>query len=161
MLSLVPDGRTALYDAIIAGLDRIERGLRARKVLIVISDGGDNASRATLEHALAKARGSDAEIYTIGLFDSDDRDKNPAVLAAFAEATGGARYLPRSAGPLLQDCERIAKNIRSGYTLAYEPPAHDGSYRRVEVTVESQDQRRIVVRTRPGYFAGDRRPSHP
>src|SRR4029078_1499994 len=113
------------------------------------------------EQALARARQSDAEIYTIGIFDEDDHDKNPGVLASFAKVTGGERYLPRSAGPLLQDCERIAKNIRSAYTLAYEPPVHDGSYRRVEVTIESPEHRRIVVRTRPGYVAGDRRSSHP
>ena len=105
-----------------AGLDRLDEGSRSRKVLIVMSDGGDNASRATLEQVLERARQSNATIYTIGLFDADDPDANPGVLKALAQTTGGERFLPRSAGPLLLACKRIARDIRSGYTIAFEPP---------------------------------------
>jgi VWFA-related protein len=151
--SLVPEGRTALYDALIAGLDHLDQGTRARKILIAISDGGDNASRARLDHVLERARKSNATIYTIGIFDKDDPDRNPGVLKSLAETTGGERFLPRSAGPLILACERIAREIRSGYTIGYTPPERDGAYHRVRVVVESPD-RKLRIRTRPGYFAG-------
>ena len=150
--SLRPVGRTALYDAVLAGLDRLDEGSRSRKVLIVLSDGGDNASRATLDDVLERARRSDAAIYTIGLFDSTDPDRNPGVLKALAQTTGGERYLPDSPSPLLHACERIARDIRSGYTIAFEPAARDGRYHKVEVKVD-RSGRKLSVRTRPGYVA--------
>jgi VWFA-related protein len=147
-----PDGRTALYDGLMDGLDHLASGSRARKVLVVVSDGGDNASDATLDAVLARARASNAAIYTIGIFDADDMDKNPGVLKSLASTTGGERFLPRSAGELLAACETIAREIRGGYTIGYVPPARDGAYHRVKVVVDSP-ARKLNVRTRPGYFA--------
>ena len=151
--SLRPEGRTALYDAVMAGLDRLDEGSRARKVLIVMSDGADNTSRATLDQVLERARHSDATIYTIGLFEPDDPDANPGVLKSLAQMTGGERFLPRSASPLLLACQRIARDIRSGYTIAFEPAKRDGRYHRVKVEVDRADGRRLAVRARPGYVA--------
>ena len=151
--SLQPEGRTALYDAVMAGLDRLDQGSRSRKVLIVMSDGGDNMSQATLDQVLERARRSNATIYTIGLFDRDDPDANPGVLQSLARATGGERYLPRSPGPLLLACRRIALDIRSGYTLAFAPSKRDGRYHQIAVEVGRTNGRRPEVRTRPGYFA--------
>jgi VWFA-related protein len=151
--SIQPDGRTALYDGLMDGLDHLATGNRARKVLIVISDGGDNASAATLETVLARARASNAAIYTIGIFDADDMDKNPGVLKSLAQTTGGERFLPHSAGELLTACERIAREIRGGYTIGYVPPARDGAYHRVRVEVAPMPGRKLNLRTRPGYFA--------
>ena len=154
--SMRPDGRTALYDALMAGIEQLALGSRARKVLVVISDGGDNASDAVLETVLARARESNAAIYTIGVYDADDVDKNPGVLKSLAHATGGERFLPRSPGDLLQACERIAREIRSGYTIGYVPPDRDGSYHRVRVEVQPSATQKIKIRTRPGYFAAGR-----
>lgn len=153
LASMVPEGRTALYDALVSGLDHLADGTRPRKVLILISDGGDNASRATLDRVLARARASNATIYTIGIFEPEDPDKNPGVLKSLAQITGGERFLPRSTGALLQACERIAREIRSGYTIGYVPPDRDGAYHRIRVVLNAPD-RRLTVRTRPGYFAG-------
>jgi Ca-activated chloride channel family protein len=154
--SIRPDGRTALYDGLMDGLDHLTQGTRARKVLVVISDGGDNASDAKLETVLARARDSNAAIYTIGIFDQDDLDRNPGVLKSLAQTTGGERFLPRSPGDLLTACERIAREIRAGYTIGYVPPARDGAYHRVRVEIEPASARRLNVRTRPGYFAAGR-----
>jgi Ca-activated chloride channel homolog len=153
LMALVPDGRTALYDALIAGLDRLATGTRPRRVLVLISDGGDNASTATLRDVLARARASNVTIYTIGVFDRDDPDTNAGVLKSIASTTGGERFLPQSAGPLLSDCQRIAREIRSGYTIGYVPPDHDGAFHRVRVSVDAPDGQKVNVRTRPGYFA--------
>jgi VWFA-related protein len=151
--SLNPDGRTSLYDAVIAGLEHLDEGSHARKVLIVISDGGDNASRATLDQVVDRARHTDATIYTIGLFEPDDRDANPGVLKSLAQMTGGERFLPSSPGPLLNACRRIARDIRSGYTIAFEPSKRDGKYHHVQVDIDRSDGRRLAVRARPGYIA--------
>ena len=158
--SVHADGRTALYDGLMAGLDHLAKGTRARKVLVVISDGGDNASEATLDRVLARARDSNAAIYTIGIYDNDDMDKNPGVLKSLARTTGAERYLPRSPGDLLRACERIARDIRAGYTIGYAPPARDGAYHRVKVELDPSSARGLNVRTRPGYFAAGR-PAQP
>lgn len=158
--SLRAEGRTSLYDALIAGMDHLHSGSRARKALVVISDGGDNASQATLDQVLARARDSNAAIYTVGVYDDNDVEKNPGVLKSLARTTGGERFLPRSAGELMQACQRIARDIRSGYTLGYVPPDRDGAYHRVRVEIAPGDTRKLNVRTRPGYFAAAR-PTQP
>jgi Ca-activated chloride channel homolog len=154
--SIRPDGRTALYDGLIDGLDRLDAGTRPRKVLILISDGGDNASVSARDAVLERARRSNAAIYTIGLFDELDPDRNPRLLKQLARETGGERYLPASAGPLLSACDRIAREIRAGYTIGYAPPDRDGAFHRVRVEVKPAEGRRVDVRTRPGYFAAGR-----
>jgi Ca-activated chloride channel family protein len=151
--TLRPDGRTALYDGLIAGLTRAAAGAQARKVLVLISDGGDNASHATQSEVLAKARAANVTIYTIGVFDQNDEDANPGILKALAEATGGERFLPHSAGPLIGACAHIAREIRSGYTIGYVPPDRDGAFHRVRVQVDADSGRKLTIRTRPGYFA--------
>jgi len=153
LLSIRPEGRTALYDALIEGLDRLDEGARARKALVLISDGGDNASAAKLDTVLQRARKSNAAIYTIGLFDADDPDRNPGVLKSLARETGGERFLPHSAGPLMTACQHIAREIRAGYTIGYAPPDRDGNFHRIRVQIEPADPRHLDVRTRPGYFA--------
>ncbi|HKB12238.1 MAG TPA: VWA domain-containing protein [Vicinamibacterales bacterium] len=155
MTSVRPDGRTSLYDGIISAFDYLSQGSRARKTLVVISDGGDNASAAQLNDVLRRARDSNAAIYTVGIYDDTDIDRNPRVLKALAEATGGARHLPRSPGDLLRTCHQIAREIRSGYTIGYVPPDHDGAYHRVRVVIEA-GERKLNIRTRPGYFASGR-----
>jgi Ca-activated chloride channel family protein len=150
---LVPDGQTALYDALVAGLDRLSAATRERKVLVLVSDGADNRSRATLADVLARARAANVAIYTVGLFDEAGLDRNPGVLKALSAATGGERFLPRSPGLLLQACQRIARDIRHTYMLAYEPPDRDGEYHEVRVKIEPPGRGRLTVRTRPGYVA--------
>ncbi len=151
--TLVPEGRTSLYDGLIHALDRLTTGSRTRRALVLISDGGDNASTATLDQVLAKARSSNAAIYTIGVFDDYDPDKNPGVLKSIANATGGERFLPRSAGPLMAACQHIAREIRSGYTIGYTPPDRDGAFHRIRVEVAGDGKRKLTAKTRPGYFA--------
>jgi VWFA-related protein len=154
--ALIAQGRTALYDGLTASLDRMGSAKKPRKALIVVSDGGDNASRSTLDHVLMAARQSDVTIYTIGLFDPDDPEKNPGVLKTLAQATGGERFLPRSPSELVQVCERIARELRSGYTIGYPPPDRDGAYHRIRVEVAGE-RGKLQVRTRPGYFAANPR----
>ncbi|PWT85656.1 MAG: hypothetical protein C5B57_02560 [Blastocatellia bacterium] len=151
--SLTAEGQTALYDALTAGLRRIARATKTRRALVVVSDGGDNASHVSLDRVLADARRSNVMIFTIGLFDVHDPDQNIGVLKSLAQSTGGERFLPKSPALLLQACERIARELRSGYTLGYIPPDRDGAFHRVRVEVEPFHSEKLTVRTRPGYFA--------
>ncbi len=155
MMAVRPDGQTALYDGITMAFEHLSRGSRSRKALVVISDGGDNASTAKLDEVLKLARDSNAPIYTVGIYDDTDIDRNPRVLKELAHTTGGERYLPRSPGDLMRVCNQIAHEIRSGYTIGYVPPDHDGTYHRVRVVLDARP-RKLNVRTRPGYFASGR-----
>ena len=148
-------GQTALYDAVDVALDHLSKGDRDKKVLIVISDGGDNASKQKFASALAMAKRSNATIYSIGIFDDQDGDQNPGVLRRFAEETGGETFLPESAKDVVPICERIARDIRSQYTLAYLPTnsRQDGAYRVVQTRAGATGRGRLSVHTRSGYFA--------
>ena len=149
------DGETALYDAIAVALDRLKKGDREKKVLIVVSDGGDNASKHKLAEIMALAGQPNAIIYTIGIFDDQDPDRNPVVLKRLAKETGGASYLPESLAEVTPICERIAHDIRNQYTIAYVPTnrKRDGTYRVIQVKASARGRGRLSVRTRTGYFA--------
>jgi VWFA-related protein len=153
-------GQTALYDAIAGGLEELRAANRDRKVLIVISDGGDNASARSLTQVMKLAGQSTAVIYTVGIFDEEDPDRKPGVLKRLAATTGGEAYLPKEFNEVTAICERIARDIRHRYTIGYVPsnPARDGSYRAIRVVARGKDHDKLSVRTRTGYFAGDGEP---
>lgn len=148
-------GKTALYDAIQLGLKRLSLATRAKKVLIVISDGGDNASRHDLASTVEAAKRADVAIYTIGFFDQYDKDRNPRVLKRLARITGGEAFFPHQPEAAGKICERIAGEIRTQYTIGYVPANArlDGSYRRTRVKVTSLHRGKLLVRTRDGYVA--------
>jgi Ca-activated chloride channel family protein len=150
-------GQTALFDAIHAGLIQLDRAGETRRVLIVISDGGDNASRTSFDQVLDEALRRDVVIYCIGLYDRIDTDAKPGVLRALAEATGGETFLPDRIDEVRPDLEHIARDIRSSYTLGYVPPA-DGADRRrheVHVKVRPPDHRKLEVRARSAYVGDE------
>ncbi len=146
-------GRTALYDAITAALKQLRKGTREKKVLIVISDGGDNASRATLARTMEAAKESDAIIYTVGLFDIDDADRNPRVLEHLARSTGGEAYLPKEPSEVVGICREIARDIRSQYTLGFSPPPDAGTaWHTLRVVATAPGMSHLTVRARTGYY---------
>jgi len=146
-------GQTSLYDGIAAALDRLKQGNRDKKVLILISDGGDNASKHTLAQVIDMAKQSTAIIYAIGIFDEQDGDQNPVVLRRFAKETGGEAFFPESSRDVTSICEGIARDIRNQYTLTYVPTiaSQDGRYRAIEVKASAPGRGRLSVRTRAGY----------
>jgi Mg-chelatase subunit ChlD len=92
------------------------KGSQDKKVLIVINDGGDNASAQSLARVTSIAGQSSAIIYTIGLFNEDDPDRNPGVLNRLAQATGGEAFFPDQLSEATAVCERIAQDIRNQHT---------------------------------------------
>ncbi|MGA2113142.1 MAG: VWA domain-containing protein [Bryobacteraceae bacterium] len=153
-------GRTALYDALEAGMDRLKKATLDKKALIAITDGEDNASRHTLRQVLEDAGRSDVIIYTIGLFDEDEHDTNPGVLKKIADATGGEAFPPRDTTAVVPTCEQIAKDIRNQYTIAYIPsnPKLDNTRRTIKVTAAGHHGEKLLVRTRSYYIASPARP---
>ena len=148
-------GRTALFDAIAAGLDYLGRGRHQRRVLVIVSDGGDNASRTTFDEVVTKTQASNAVIYTVALGDPVDRDANPGLLRRIAQANGGEMFAPRDAGDITEVLQRIAQDIRHTYTLGYVSTntARDGVFRQIRLIVQSPKNRRLIVRSREGYLA--------
>ncbi|MBS1875990.1 MAG: VWA domain-containing protein [Acidobacteria bacterium] len=152
-------GRTALYDAILAGFDGLARSKLEKKALIVVSDGADNASRAGLDDVLRRAGLSNVMVYTIGLFDEFGNDRNPGVLRKIARATGGEAFMPERTDAVVRICRRIAHDIRSQYTIGYSPVDRrlDGSYRSIVVTARGSRGGPLAVRARAGYLASPER----
>jgi Ca-activated chloride channel family protein len=155
--AIVARGMTAIYDGIASGLSRLEHAKHTRQVLIVVSDGGDNASTIKRDEVMQRVRESDATVYTVALVDPLIRDgSNPGLLRRLARSTGGEFYYPRKADDIPHAFESIARDIRNAYTLAYTPTRTDGAAqgrrRKVNVYVRSKDGRVLTVRTRDGYF---------
>jgi Ca-activated chloride channel homolog len=148
-----PEGRTALYDAIIAGLHQLEMGRRAKKTLIVISDGGDNISTHSFSEVMRQVLESRATIYTIGIFEEQDKDKNPEVLKKLANVSGGVTFLPKTLDEVVPICRQIAKDIRTRYTIGYVPAdvARKGM-RHLKVSVTAKDHEKLIARTRTSYL---------
>jgi Ca-activated chloride channel family protein len=156
-------GSTALYDAVIGSLDHLKKGTRDKKVLLVVTDGEDNASRHSLANAVEQAQRSNALIYAVGVFSDDDikhgrrgMKKARTALSQLTNATGGLVFFPENAADTEAICTQIAHDIRNQYTLAYYPTnvARDGTFRSVHV--ELLPPRGVVklrVRTRSGYYA--------
>lgn len=147
-------GETALYDAMVMALERLQEGRRDKKVLLVISDGGDNASTHTLAQVTGIAERSSAIIYAVGVFDEGDLDRNLRVLHRLVQATGGEAFFPQGLGEVVGICERIAREIRNQYTIGYVPTAaaRSGAYRTVRVAARATGHGRLFVRTRTGYI---------
>jgi len=149
-------GRTALFDAITTGLNYLRQGHQERKVLVLVSDGGDNASRTTFADVMRRTQSSNVLIYTVGLMDPIERDSNPRVLKRIAEASGGEAFMPRDVQQITDVLRHIARDIRHTYTIGYvsSNPVRDGRFRTVRLAVQPPDGRRVIVRTRGGYLAG-------
>jgi Ca-activated chloride channel family protein len=154
-----PSSSTALYDATTNSLERLKRGYKDKKVLLVVSDGEDNSSHHSLDAALQEAQRSSALIYAVGLLreekpESAERDRQ--ALLALTRATGGAALFPENLEDVEATCTEIARDIRHQYTLAYYPTnsRKDGSFRAVRVQiVPPAGSGAIAARTRTGYYA--------
>jgi Ca-activated chloride channel homolog len=153
ILNTPTSGETALYDALAAALDRLAKVSSDKKVLLLVSDGGDNASKHTFSEVLRVAQSSSVIIYTVGLFDEHSFDQNPKVLKKFAQETGGEAYFPHSEAETVNVCRQIAGAIRHQYTLGYSPTdTSRPGYRKIDVRVTASGRGKLFVRTRAGYY---------
>lgn len=151
-------GMTAIYDGVHAGLKRLEKAQHSRQVLIVVSDGEDNASAAKRNDTISRVRLADATIYAVALTDPLIKGGDVGFLRKLARETGGDAFHTRRVEQLPDVFGRIAKDIRSAYTLAYAPArgtaTAPGERKRhaVQVYVRTAKGGAVRVRTRDGYF---------
>lgn len=172
---LRPRGGTALYDAIIQGLALLQQGRHRKKALLVVTDGNDTVSTASLREAMASAQQSEAIIYALGIghgeqgsfgHTGNSRDYvDVDVLNSLADATGGRAFLlegthsRNGVDQVDQAAQQVGAELRGQYTIAYKPvnKTKDGTYRKVTIKVISHPD--YQVRTRAGYFAPKQRAS--
>jgi VWFA-related protein len=154
LFDMKPEGRTALYDAVVMALAELDRGGWDRKAAVIFSDGGDTASTETLEDALERVQRSNALIYAIGLGSDLNPYRSPKILKQLARASGGEAYFPEAGHELQKVCESIATEMRSQYTLTYAPSnaRREGRYRDIEVRLVSPTAKHFRIRAREGYY---------
>ncbi|MGD0297611.1 MAG: VWA domain-containing protein [Bryobacteraceae bacterium] len=150
-------GGTAMREAISMSIDYLkEKGKNHKKVLLVVTDGNDNASTISLEHLVDRARQNEVLIYTIGLLDEEEHHEAKAAkraLNALTRESGGLSFYPKGVAEVDAIALQVAHEIRNQYTIAYSPlnDARDGSFRQIKVLVNGPGHPQ--VRTRTGYYA--------
>ena len=150
-------GGTAMRDAIDLSMEYLKtKAKRDKKVIVVVTDGNDNASEMTLEKLTQKSQQREVLIYSIGLLDEEEHreaKRCKRALDTLATATGGLSYYPKGVDDVGAFTVKVAHDIRNQYILGYTPTntALDGSYRQIKVVVDAHN--RPIVRTRTGYYA--------
>jgi Ca-activated chloride channel family protein len=150
-------GGTALYDAVVASAEQLKQSKLQKKVLFVVTDGEDNASRESLEQAIRHLQEENGPtVYAIGLLGEEKQRRARRALETLAERTGGISFLPKTLAEVDDISRTVAHDIRSQYTLGYKPttPKSEGGYRSVRVDAKAKGYSKLTVRTRSGYYAG-------
>jgi VWFA-related protein len=150
-------GGTALYDALVATSDHLMKSAKLqKKIILVVTDGEDTASRDTLEQAVRTiAVDGGPTVYTIGLLGQEREKKARRALRILAEQTGGVAFFPAGVNEVEAISQQIAHDIRNQYTIGYKPstPKMEGGYRQVKVDAAASGYKKLSVRTRSGYYA--------
>ncbi|HUK25990.1 MAG TPA: VWA domain-containing protein [Terriglobales bacterium] len=149
-------GGTALYDAIYHAcrdkLNREKTEQPVRHAIIVVSDGEDNQSEATLGQAIEMAQRGQVIIYAISTDDSGLILRGDKILAQLAAATGGRAFFPFKMKDITRAFGAIEDELRSQYVVSYRPADFDadGRYRAIQITSDRKD---LTIRAREGYYA--------
>jgi len=150
-------GGTAMRDAVRMSVDHIkEKAKKDKKVILVVTDGNDNASIISLENLVKTAQQSEVTVYAIGLLSEEERreaKQAKRALDLLTEATGGQAYYPKELADVERIAHQVAHDIRNQYTITYTPgnQSLDGSFRQIRVAATGPGH--PVVRTRTGYYA--------
>jgi len=156
-------GGTALFDAVVASADKLATDAkRPKQVIVLITDGEDNASTLNLEQAIRRVQQlSGPVIYTIGLLFGDEMSHGEVrharhALEMLSNETGGIAFFPKSIEQIDQIAAEVARDIRAQYTLGYHStkPSSESGFRRVMVEARTGIRNKLTVRTRTGYFPG-------
>ena len=156
-------GGTALYDAVVASGEHLKKnGKLEKKVLFVVTDGEDNASRESLEQAVKRLQEENGPtVYAIGLLGEERQRRAKKALQLMTERTGGISFFPKSLDEVDEISKQVAHDIRNQYTLGYKPsnPKSSGGYRQIKVEAKGKGYGKLTVRTKSGYYAGQERAS--
>lgn len=164
-------GGTALLDAIIASADYAhEAGKHRRKALVIITDGLEKNSSVKEKAVLDAMREDEVQIYLVGFIEDEDESrsffgKSPAekartLLTRLAEESGGRAFFPKEVSEMSAIATQIARDLRTQYLISYYPTneRRDGTYRNVRVNIAPKGTRKLIARTRQGYFARSETP---
>ena len=156
-------GGTALYDAVVASADHLQQNAKLQKrVLFVVTDGEDNASRESLEQAVRRLQKENGPtVYAIGILGEEKARRARRALQTLAERTGGIAFLPKTVDEVDQISRTVAHDIRNQYTIGYKPttPKNVPGYRTIRVDARAHGHGKLSVRTRSGYYAGQEQAS--
>jgi Ca-activated chloride channel homolog len=152
-------GGTALYDAVVASAEHLKRNARLeKKILFVVTDGEDNASNENLEQAVKQLQVENGpSVYSIGILGDEEHPKKARrALEIISDRTGGIAFFPRTLDEVDEISKTIAHDIRNQYTIGYKPtnPKTAGGFRQIRVEAKSKGHKKMVVRTKSGYYAG-------
>jgi VWFA-related protein len=157
-------GGTAMRDAIRMSIDHLkEKARRDKKVILVVTDGNDNASMISLDALVRLAQQDDVLVYAIGLLTEEEKreaSKAKRALGILVENTGGQVFYPKDVSEVEKIAHDVAHDIRNQYTIAYTPTnsALDGTFRQIKLVVKAPGN--PVARTRSGYYAApDKKPT--
>jgi len=149
--SVQAEGWTSLFDAIYLGINQMKHASHARKVLLVLSDGGDNNSRYSEREIINLVKEADVRIFSISIFDKSSS------LEAITEESGGRAFRVRKLEELPDLAATVSEELHSEYVLGFSPAERpiDGKYRRVKVTAVPQTVGGQPVRTswKRGYYS--------
>ncbi|HWR14979.1 MAG TPA: VWA domain-containing protein [Terriglobales bacterium] len=151
-------GGTALYDAVVASAEHLKKNAKLdKRVILVVTDGEDNASRESLEQAIRKLEAEDGPtVYSIGILGEERQKRARRALSTLAERTGGISFFPRDISEVDSITRAVAHDIRNQYIIGYKPATSkaEGGYRTVKVEAKAPGHGKLFVRTRTGYYAG-------
>jgi Ca-activated chloride channel family protein len=152
-------GGTALYEAVVASAEHLKRNARLeRKVLFVVTDGEDNASRESLEQAVKQLQEENGpSVYAIGILGDEEHPRRAKrALETIAQRTGGLAFFPRTLDEVDEISREVAREIRNQYTIGYKPtnPRSSGGFRQIRVEAKMKGHGKMTVRTKSGYYAG-------
>jgi Ca-activated chloride channel family protein len=152
-------GGTALYEAVVASAEHLKKnGRLERKVLFVVTDGEDNASRESLEQAVKQLQEENGpSVYAIGILGNEEHPKRARrALEIVAQRTGGLAFFPKTLDEVDEISRQVAHDIRNQYTIGYQPtnPRSSGGFRTIRVEAKSRSHGKLEVRTKSGYYAG-------
>jgi len=150
-------GGTALYDAIVASADYLQKSPLQRKVIFVVTDGEDDASQESLEQAVHRLQQENGPtVYAIGLLGQEKARKAKRALEIMSDRTGGESFFPPTLNEVDEISRSIAHDIRNQYTITYRPstPKTVGGFRSIHVDARARQYKKLTVRTRSGYYPG-------
>ena len=149
-----PAGRTAVWDAVYRGLDKMKAAKNEKKALILITDGEDNSSRYSSSEVQEFAKESNTQIYAIG--EPGELGYGPSEIETIVRVTGGRAFFPESFNALDYYVDLIHAELRSQYVLGYVPSRkdHDGKWRKIQVKLgQPKGLPKLAVRTKEGYYS--------
>jgi len=150
-------GGTALYEALVASADHLKLyGRLERKVIFVVTDGEDNASRENLEQTVKQLQEENSpSVYAIGILGDEEHPKRARrALETIAQRTGGLAFFPKTLDEVDEISRQIAHDLRNQYIIGYKPtnPRSSGGFRQIRVEAKGRGHGKLTVRTKSGYY---------